>query len=119
MFDTSKVGHSFPPFTIEMERCKLQELALAIGDDNPIYHSQAAAQEAGYTDIPFAPTAPTVLTFWGNVQFLEQLSGLGIDVAGILHGEESYEYLAMVQPGDVLTGVTTIKDGKSRRTKEG
>ncbi len=31
MFDKSKIGQSFPPFTVEVERGKIRELALAIG----------------------------------------------------------------------------------------
>lgn len=119
MFDTSKIGHSFQPFTIEVERSKIRELALAIGDDNPVYHSVEAAQEAGYPDIPLSPTAPTIFTFWGNTRFLEQLTTVGINVMRILHGEETYEYLASIQPGDILTGVTTLTEGKTRRTKDG
>jgi acyl dehydratase len=119
MFDQTKIGHSFPPFTIEVERCKIRELALAIGDDNPIYHSREAAQTADYQDIPLSPTAPTIFSFWGNPQFLEQLASIGINVVRILHGEESYEYLAAIYPGDVLSGVTTITDGKTRRSKDG
>jgi acyl dehydratase len=119
MFDQTKVGYSFPPFTIELERCKIRELALAIGDDNPIYHSREAAQEAGYSDVPLSPTAPTILSFWGNTHFLEQLAGIGITVARILHGEEAYDFLAPVYPGDILTGISTITDGKVRRTREG
>jgi len=119
MFDQTKIGHSFPPFTIEVERCKIRELALAIGDDNPIYHSREAAQTADYQDIPLSPTAPTIFSFWGNPQFLEQLASVGINVVRILHGEESYEYLAAIYPGDVLSGVTTITDGKTRRSKDG
>ena len=119
MFDQSKIGHSFSPFTIEVERCKIHELALAIGDDNPIYHSCKAAQAAGYQDVPLSPTAPTIFSFWGNPHFREQLTSVGINVMRILHGEESYEYLAAVYPGDMLTGVTTIVDGKTRRSKDG
>jgi acyl dehydratase len=37
----------------------------------------------------------------------------------ILHGEESYEYLATIYPGDTLVGVTTITDGKTRRSQNG
>src|SRR5581483_4435334 len=73
MFDTSKIGQSFPPFTIEVERCKIHELALAIGDDNPIYHSREAAQAAGYKDVPLSPTAPTMFSFWGNTRLGSQL----------------------------------------------
>ena len=119
MFDKSKIGHSFPPFTIEVERGKMRELALAIGDDNPIYQSREAAQAAGYPDVPLYPTAPTIFNFWGNSKMGEQLVGLGINVMRILHGEEEYEYLAPINAGDTLTGVTTIIDGKSRQGRDG
>ncbi len=119
MFDQTKVGYSFPAFTVELERCKIHELALAIGDENPIYHNRAAAEAAGYTDVPLFPTAPTILTFWGNTHFLEQLTSVGINVARILHGEETYDYLAPISPGDTLTGVSTISEGKVRRLKDG
>src|SRR5581483_5557947 len=119
MFDKSKLGHSFAPFTIEVERCKIHELTLAIGDDNPIYHSRKAAEEAGYKDVPLFPTAPTIFNFWGNTQLGGQLVSVGIEVMRILHGEEEYEYLAPVYPGDTLTGVTTIAEGKSRQGRDG
>lgn len=119
MFDTSKVGQSFPPFTIEVARCKIHELALAIGDTNPIYHSQQEAQAAGYADVPLFPTSPTVFGFWGNTEVLGQLISLGINVMRILHGEEEYEYLAPIYPEDVLTGVLTVAEGKSRQSKDG
>lgn len=119
MFDTSKVGQSFPPFTIEVARCKIHELALAVGDTNPIYHSQEAAREVGYADVPLFPTSPTTFAFWGNTEMFRHLAGLGLNVMGILHGEEDYEYLAPIYPGDVLTGVATITAGKSRQGKDG
>jgi acyl dehydratase len=119
MFDTSKVGQSFPSFTIEVERCKIHELALAIGDDNPIYHSREAAQAAGYPDVPLFPTAPTMFTFWGNTKFGRNLVDLGVNPMAVLHGEEEYEYLAPINPGDTLTGVTTLVDGKTRKGQAG
>ena len=119
MFDKSKLGYSFPPFTITVARNKIHELALAIGDENPIYHDLSAAQAAGYTDIPLPPTSPTMFTFWGNTQIWQQLASVGINVQRILHSEEEYEYLAPVAPDDTLTGVTTIIDGKTRQTRDG
>ncbi len=119
MFDTSKVGQSFPPFTIEIERCKVHELALAIGDTNPIYHSREAAQAAGYADVPLYPTSPTSFGFWGNTEVVGQLVGMGLNVMRILHGEEEYEYVAPVYPGDVLTGVMKVAEGKTRQGKDG
>ena len=119
MFDKSKIGQSFPAFTIEVERGKIRELALAIGDDNPIYQSREAAQAAGYPDVPLFPTSPTTFVFWGNDKMVSQLVSLGINVMGILHGEEEYEYLAPIWPGDTLTGVMTLADGKTRQGQGG
>jgi len=115
MFDTSKIGHSFPPFTVKIERTKIRELALAIGDDNPIYQSQQAVQEAGYQDIPLPPTTGTIFLFWGNTHFVEQLAELGLDLARLMHREEEYEYLAPLHPGETLTGVMTVLDGSTRK----
>ena len=61
----------------------------------------------------------SIFNFWGNSKMGEQLVGLGINVKRILHGEEEYEYLAPINAGDTLTGVTTIIDGKSRQGRDG
>jgi acyl dehydratase len=119
MFDTSKLGQTFPPFTIEVARAKVHELALAIGDPNPIYHSKEAAQEAGYPDVPPFPTSPTTFSFWGNPAAEKNLTSLGLNVMRILHGEEEYEYLAPIYPGDVLTGVVRVAEGRTRRGSDG
>jgi acyl dehydratase len=119
MFDKSNIGVSFPPFTIEVERCKISELALAIGDNNPVYHSREAAQAEGFHDVPLSPTTPTIFSFWGNTKQGANLEKIGINVMRILHGEEEYEYLAPLYPTDVLTGTTTVIDGKTRKLKDG
>jgi acyl dehydratase len=119
MFDKSKIGQSFPPFTIEIERGKIRELALAIGDDNPIYQSKEAAQAAGYPDVPLYPTSPTMFTWWGSRKMVDQLASLGINLMHVLHGEEDYEYLAPIYPGDTLTGVMRLVVAKSRHTQGG
>src|SRR5262249_5836816 len=119
MFDTSKIGESFPPFTLEVERNKIHELTVAIGDENPIYHSREAALANGYKDVPISPTTPTIFSFWGNTQLWEQLAGVGLNVMRVLHGEEEYQYQGPVYPGDRLTGVTTVVEGKTRRGKDG
>jgi len=117
MFDTSKIGYSFPSFPVAIEPVKLRELALAIGDANPVYQDRQAAQAAGYENIPLPPTIATIFLFWENKHFVEQLAELGIDVARLLHREESYEYLAPLHPGETLTGVMTVLDGSTRKGK--
>lgn len=116
MFDTSKIGYSFPPFLVHVERTKLRELALAIGDPDPIYQD---SQDAGNEDIPLLPTTATIFLFWENTHFIEQLTGLGLDVLRLIHREESYEYLATIHPGETLTGVMTVLDGSTRKGRDG
>lgn len=119
MFDESKIGQSFAPFTYEVQRNKIHELTTAIGDTNPVYHSREAAQEAGLPDVPISPTTPTLFSFWGNRQRGASLAEVGIDTRRILHGEEEYEYIAPIYPNDVLTGTTTLVEGKTRQGSGG
>ena len=119
MFDKSKIGQSFTPFTYEVQRNKIHELTTAIGDTNPVYHSCEAAQEAGFPDVPISPTTPTMFSFWGNRQRGSSLTEVGINVSRILHGEEEYEYIAPIYPNDVLTGTTTLVEGKTRQGSGG
>ena len=109
MFDTGKIGYSFPPFPVSIERTKLRELALAIGDPNPAY------QDKGNEAIALPPTAATIFLFWENTHFIEQLAELGLDVTRLIHREESYEYLAPIHAGETLTGVMTVLDGSTRK----
>ena len=121
MFDVSKIGQSFPPYTIEVERGKVGELALAIGDPNPIYQSRQAAQAVGYADVPLYPTTPTIFAFWGvgYAQLLEAWASLGIDAERVLHGEEAFEYLAPITVGDTLTGIMTLVEARTRAGQAG
>lgn len=119
MFDKSKIGQSFAPFIYEVQSNKIHELNNAIGDQNPIYHSREAAQEAGFSSVPISPTSPTLFSHWGKRQAGLSMVDLGINVARILHGEEEYEYIAPIYPGDVLTGTTTLVDGKTREGSGG
>src|SRR5258708_33777398 len=119
MFDESKIGQSFAPFTYEVQRNKIHELTTAMGDTNPVYHSREAAQEAGFPDVPISPTTPTTFSFWGNRQRGSGLAEVGINVSRILHGEEEYEYIAPIYPNDVLTGTTTLVEGKTRQGSGG
>ena len=121
MFDASQIGQSFPPYTVEVERGKIGELALAIGDANPIYQSRQAAQAAGYAEVPLYPTSPTIFAFWGvgYPQLLEHWASLGLAVERVLHGEEAFEYLAPITVGDTLTGIMTLVEARTTTGRAG
>jgi hypothetical protein len=42
-----------------------------------------------------------------------------VNVAMVLHGEEEYEYLAEIYPGDVLTGVPKLAAVEEKLSKSG
>ena len=114
-FDTGSIGRSFPPFTVEIERAKLREFALAIGASDPIYQSRQQARAEGYEDIQMLPTTPTQFEFWGNPDWMGRLREIGLNTARLLHVEQEFEYVGAIKPGDILTGITTVLAGKTRR----
>src|SRR5258707_13752495 len=115
MFETRFIGHCFPAFQIEVERGKLHEFALAVGEADPIYHTRVGAQAAGYEDVQLLPTTPIQFEFWGNPGWMEGLRSVGLNAERLLHVEQDFEYLGVIVPGDILTAVTTVVDGKARR----
>ncbi len=101
MVDQAHKGRQFPPFTYTVERGKLREFLLAIGDDNPDYQTDAA---------PLPPTFATVFAFWGGMSMEGLLRQIGIEMWNVLHGEQEYEYLAPICVGDTVTGQAQIAD---------
>src|SRR5260370_30789491 len=91
VFDTSKIGQSFAPFTYEGQRNKIHELTMAIGDDNPIYHDREAAQAAGYPDVPISPTTPPLFSSWRTRQQGTSLAHIGTAGLRVLHAQRKHD----------------------------
>jgi acyl dehydratase len=111
-------GQKFSLDPFEVERGKIREFAAATGDNNPIYTDRTAAQAVGYADTPLPPTFGTVAGFWAQDE-TKQIEELGLPIAGMLHGEEEYFYLAPIYPGDILTGERKIASIIERTGKSG
>jgi len=103
MQSMNKTGKTFhvQPFTVE--RGKIKEFAMAIGDDNPIYYDVEKAKEQGFRDIPIPPTFPTVMEMWSGLDFETLIRELDLDPLMVLHGEQEYEYLEDICAGDEIT----------------
>ncbi|MCX7172172.1 MAG: MaoC family dehydratase N-terminal domain-containing protein [Proteobacteria bacterium] len=102
MIDKALIGKTFPAYSAEVEKGRLRFFAKAIGETNPIFVDEHAAQAAGYRSLPVPPTFIFTLELeqpdplaW----FLE----VGFDLAKMLHGEQSFVYHAPVCAGDVLS----------------
>jgi acyl dehydratase len=108
--DASFVGRTDPPTPpYEVGREKIREFAEAIGDPNPVYRSQAAAQELGYPDVIAPPTFPIVLTMKAGHQVVQDPE-LGVDYSRVVHGEQRFVHIRPVRAGDLLQVVVTVAD---------
>ena len=116
--DKRFIGRKFDPFSFEVDRSKIRELAQALGDDNPVFIDDDEARASGLPGIVAPPTFPTLFKMWGEGGSASHIEAMGGNVLHLLHGEESYEYHGFIRPGDVITGQTQVvsideKQGRS------
>lgn len=109
MIDKSHIGKTFPPHSACVEAGRLRFFAQAIGESNPIYTDAAAAQAAGYAALPVPPTFLFSLEM-ERPDPLGWLDEVGLVLAKILHGEQSFVYHHPACAGDVLHFDTHISD---------
>jgi len=98
MADKSKLGTEFPAFTYEVEKGKIAEFVMAISQKeskdqiDQIYASKDAAKKDGYDDIVISPTFQTCFALWGGGGLMPMITGLGINLGRLLHGEEEIAF---------------------------
>lgn len=109
MLDHGYIGRVLPAHTVEVEKGRLRFFANTIGETNPIYTDERAAEVAGYRALP----APTTFAFSllqevpNPFYFLELV---GADMRKVLHGEQSFTYYVPICAGDKLTFEPRIAD---------
>lgn len=104
------VGTSFPAYSFAIERGKIKEFSLAIGDQKQIYLDPLKAAEEGYPDVAAPPTFGAAIDLWGGSGFMEMCSVLGVNPVKVLHGEQEYQYFGDIVAGDVIKAETTVVD---------
>lgn len=104
------VGLELTRFSYQVERGKIRELVQAIGDNNPLYTDPAYAKSLGYRDIIAPPTFGTCIELWGGRDFMALCDTLKLNPVKILHGEQSYQYLEDIYPGDTIEAVGVLKN---------
>jgi len=109
MIDKTQTGKTFPPLSVEVEKGRLRFFAKAIGETNPVYVDEAVAKAAGYRSLPVPPTFLLSLEM-ERPDLSGWLNEVGLDLAKILHGEQSFEYHLPACAGDVLTFESRIGD---------
>jgi acyl dehydratase len=129
--DTSVIGASTGKSKTVVERGPVSTFARAVKDENPVYHSPAAARAAGFANIPAPPTFGFAMSYWGafpdlqpaddpakNRNIIAEVIGPLMKQGGvILHGEQAFEYHRPITVGDVLVGEGKVVDLYERESK--
>ena len=124
MADKSKLGYEFPSQSLDVEKGKIAEFAMAVAQKDskkeikPIYADLSAAKKAGYPGIVIPPTFPISLILQIGEGLMEAANTLGINMGRLLHGEEEYEYFSSVCAGDVITGQTKVVNMYDKEKKD-
>lgn len=113
------IGLEFEPYSMAVEKGKIKELALAIGDDNPIYYDLEAAKKEGYDNIPVPPTFLQVIDLWGGLGSTEKVEKLGFKLTRVLHGQQAYEYLGDIVAGDILSVTSKLVEAETKTGSTG
>ncbi|WP_236694018.1 FAS1-like dehydratase domain-containing protein [Sporosarcina globispora] len=103
------------PFSFTIERGKIREFAMAIGDRNPIYYDVDIARKEGYRDIPIPPTFPTAIEMWGGLDFETLIELFGLDPLKVLHGGQEYRYMGELCAGDTVTAAPKLISSFEKR----
>lgn len=114
MIDRSFIGHVLPPVVWEVEAGRLRAFAKATGETRPEYLDAEHARAAGHLSLPVPPTLVfgAVLESGAMQALFERL---GVNIADVLHGEQSFTYLAPIHAGDVLHLESRVSDIVSRK----
>lgn len=109
MIDRRYIGHTLPPFQVEVEKQRLRFFAKATGQTDPVYSDEDSARAAGHPGLPVPPTFLFCLEMESpNPAAIREL--LGMDYRRLLHGEQGFTYHAMAYAGDTLTFQQRIED---------
>jgi acyl dehydratase len=96
-------------FSATVEKGRLRFFAKAIGETDPVYTDEAAAQAAGHPGLPVPPTFLFCLEMESpDPAAIRNL--LGLDYRRLLHGEQGFTYHRMAYAGDVLSFEQRIED---------
>jgi acyl dehydratase len=106
-------------FDLPIERGKVREFALAVGEDNPIFFDVEEARRQGLPDIVAPPTF-TVTQIW-HVTRDEREARLGahLDYERVLHGEQEFTYKRLPVVGETLKGVMRISKDLEKEGRRG
>lgn len=109
VIDQKFIGREYPVTEYEIGREKMKEYASAINDSNPHYHDKEFGKKSRYGDNIAPPLFASVYNLMGcaNMFFDPELA---LNFAMLVHGEQEFEWLKPIKPGDIITTTGKIVD---------
>ncbi len=99
-----------PESTMHIEFGKIREFAKAVKDDNPIYRDPAQCIAP--------PTFLMTIAHWiGDLGATR--TAVKLDYTRLLHGEQDFEYVKPIRPGDTLSFRSRTKEVFEKQGKRG
>lgn len=106
-------------FELPVERGKVREFAIAVGENDPIYFDPEYARGEGFPDV-LAPPTFTVTQIWQiSREEREARLGANLDYGRVLHGEQEFTYNRLPFAGEVLKAVMRISKDFTKEGKRG
>ncbi len=103
------------PVTVVIDQREAQRYAFAVGDENPIYFDEVAAQAAGYRTLVAPPTyvshavvQPRSASNLRADGMYRDGSGVQLRVNRMMFGGEEWDFLEPVCIGDEITATTRL-----------
>lgn len=109
MIDHKFIGKEYPVTEYEIGREKMKEYGSAINDSSPYYFDREVGRGSAHGDNIAPPNFAAVYSLMGcaNMFFDPDLK---LNFAMLVHGEQEFEWLKPVKPGDVITTTGKIVD---------
>ncbi|CAN5669132.1 MaoC family dehydratase N-terminal domain-containing protein [soil metagenome] len=106
-------------FDLPIERDRVRDFALAVGEDNPVFFDVEAARQQGFPDVVAPPTF-TVSQIWQvSREEREERLGARLDYARVLHGEQEFFFSRLPVAGEILRGVMRISKDSTKPGRRG
>jgi acyl dehydratase len=102
-------GKEYQEISFEVERDRVTQFALAVGEDDPRFLDAEAARGEGFPEQLAFPTFSTVVGIMASAQIVAD-PDLGMDYTRVVHGEQAYELRRPIVVGDRLRATPRIAD---------
>lgn len=119
--DRNKIGYKLPTLEYRVELGQLRFFSKTMGETNPIYFDEEAAQSAGYRSI-IAPPTFAFSCVRGAADQLPLVTALDLsddEIGRSLHGEQRFHFGEPICAGDCISINEKIIDIYEKKKKTG